>query len=557
MLDFNYYLVGLDKTEEEFYRYAEGGNLWALDIETSGLDENNDHTKSLTVTKDSKEIWVLPWYTVGQEFIKYLSGKTLVAHNILFERRWLDKYLVDHTWEDTFIMSRIVDSYHPLNKCSLEWCGMRHVSKAAFAAEQEMTTQDKIELPLHVEKMKFYAAMDVFLGAKLFDVYSKKVLSTQQKRVYDMEMAFSVPLQNMEDRGVYFDVDLATYRYEKMLLQAEQYKEELFSAGLESMGPQKIGEFLHDRTKSGTLFYSSNKYNTTDKVLENLDDEYADKILQVRRLRKLASTYYKNPQKSIREDGRLHAKFHQMGAETGRMSSARPNLQNFPVVGRLDQAIAEGLGPRECIKAATGHVLVSTDYSQIEPKVIARHAGDGLFAEVCDIDFYKAFHEDRDTAKRLGLSMLYGSHVESMAKMSGLEVDEVSKIVDGAKAKFPKLFKFGEYVTKYDEELKASYVATPLGRRTYFSSKDKKTKSVNSFAQPAAGDILKESVIKAEGEGLNDGLIMLVHDERIDEVPENDVEEFVYALNKSMEDTSMVPALKVESVVGSNYGELK
>lgn len=114
-------------------------------------------------------------------------------------------------------------------------------------------------------------------------------------------------------------------------------------------------------------------YSTAVDVLERLApiSPVVSKILEYRQIAKLQSTYVLGLQDYIRPDGKIHTRYVQDLTQTGRLSSVDPNLQNIPI--RLEQGrlIRKAFVPSE-----EDAVLLSSDYSQIELRVLAHISGD-------------------------------------------------------------------------------------------------------------------------------------------------------------------------------------
>lgn len=101
---------------------------------------------------------------------------------------------------------------------------------------------------------------------------------------------------------------------------------------------------------------------TGKEILSTFNTPVTAQILKCRSLNVLISTFVKKLPNAVGADGKIHCTFKQIGADTGRLSSADPNMQNIP---------SKAGDIRRMFRAAPGHVLMSSDYSQQEPKLTA------------------------------------------------------------------------------------------------------------------------------------------------------------------------------------------
>lgn len=341
--------------------------------------------------------------------------------------------------------------------------------------------------------------------------------------------------------------------------------------------PKQLGEVLFERlglpsgkkTKSGT-------YSTDAEVLEYLAEEHliASKILDWRTLTKLKSTYVDALGSLIARDGRIHTTFHQTVAETGRLSSKDPNLQNIPI------RIEEGRRVRQAFIARKGHQLVAADYSQIELRVVAHYAGDKALIDAFthDLDIHAATAaavrgvpieavttDMRRQAKAVNFGLIYGQTDFGLARGLGISRAEAKTFIETYFTRF-------NGVRQYMEETKAKvkelgYVTTLLGRkrplpdinhRIYTIRQNAERVAINTPIQGTAADLMKLAMIRVverlEAEGLTAKMLLQVHDELVFECPDEEVDRLKSLVRSAMEGamTLDVP-LKVEVKVGADW----
>jgi DNA polymerase-1 len=264
-------------------------------------------------------------------------------------------------------------------------------------------------------------------------------------------------------------------------------------------------------------------------------------VLDWRQHAKLKSTYTDALQAAINPDtGRVHTSYSLVGAQTGRLSSTDPNLQNIPIRTEIGRQI------REAFVAEEGNVLLAADYSQIELR-LAAHMADvpplkEAFAAGEDIHARTALEMfgtvDRDTrarAKTVNFAILYGISRWGLGGRLGIEADEAQAIIDRYFERFPGIQRY--IVHTLEQVRERGYSETLFGRKTWFpriNSRNPAERSgseraaINAPIQGTSADIIKRAMVRvgpalAEA-GLGQARMLLqVHDELLFELPEGDV----------------------------------
>jgi len=325
-------------------------------------------------------------------------------------------------------------------------------------------------------------------------------------------------------------------------------------------------------------------------VLESSDEEHlqdvirknkrvdatamAQMILESRMYGKRASTYGKDWVDNYieYEDGVpvVYSEFDINRAETGRMASSSPNLQNVPV--------RETPEFRECFIARPGNSLVIADYSAQEPRVTAFLSQDKKFMEVFnrgeDIYIYMAkeiFHEDikkgdprRAQMKSLILGMTYGLSKYGLAKREGIDVETAEKLLTESFRLFPGVASWME-----KQQKNKKYVTTVPGRKCWINpySEQSKRNVLNSPIQGTAADMMKMAMGRLHEEWYTHswgfdvpfGICAPIHDELILDVPTKIAQEVSTVLKKTMIDVAeqMCPGIKFNAdiAIGSRWSE--
>jgi DNA polymerase-1 len=343
--------------------------------------------------------------------------------------------------------------------------------------------------------------------------------------------------------------------------------------------PQQLSKVLFDTLRLTPVKKTKTGYSTDTEVLETLSLEHPlpRKILEYRTLTKLKNTYIDVLPKLINpHTGRIHTTFNQMVVATGRLSSSDPNLQNIPIRGE------EGMKIRQAFVPEDGYVLISSDYSQIELRVLAHISKDPLLIETFlrDEDIHSTVARDvfgvsadnvtqemRRTAKVINFGIIYGMSAYGLSKELEISQKEAQHYIDGYFARHKGV---KEYMDAIIEEVRAKgFVRTLFGRIRFIPEINNSDLSVrqlgeraamNTPIQGTAADIIKMAMINITGKirerGLASRLIMSIHDELVFEVKEDEMNELEKLIKEEMEHvvTLSVP-LKVSIGKGMSWAE--
>ena len=316
-------------------------------------------------------------------------------------------------------------------------------------------------------------------------------------------------------------------------------------------------------------------YSTAVDVLEQLQGEHPiiDYILEYRQLSKLQSTYVEGLQKVISEDNRIHSRFNQTLAQTGRLSSVDPNLQNIPV--RLE----EGRRIRKAFRPTSkDNVILSADYSQIELRVLAHITQDDSMIQafknnedihtatavkVFDVSPDEVDSLMRRQAKAVNFGIVYGISDYGLSQSLGITRKQAKQFIDDYLDSFPGVKQYMQDIVK---DAKAQgYVETLLHRRRYIPDITSRNFNLRSFAertamntpiQGSAADIIKLAMVNydqaIQDQTFNATLLLQVHDELIFELPRDEVEEFSKFIEDIMDNAL---SLDVPLLVETSYGD--
>ena len=339
--------------------------------------------------------------------------------------------------------------------------------------------------------------------------------------------------------------------------------------------PKQLGDILFDKLGyKGGRKGKSGQYSTDHSVLEKLASEGADiakKVLEWRQLAKLKSTYTDALQEAINpETGRVHTSYSLVGAQTGRLSSTDPNLQNIPVRTAIGRQIREAFVPEE------GNVLLAADYSQIELRLAAHMAdvptlkeafanGEDIHARTANEMFGEVNRDTRARAKTINFAILYGISRWGLAGRLEVEPEEAQAMIDTYFQRFPGIQR---YIHETLETVRVrGYSETLFGRKTWFPRINSKNQAerqgseraaINAPIQGTSADIIKRAMVRMmpalEEAGLGHiRMLLQVHDELVFELPECDVEAASPVIERVMAEAAG-PSVTLDVPLGIEIG---
>ena len=368
------------------------------------------------------------------------------------------------------------------------------------------------------------------------------------RRVYDeIEEPLIPVLLDMEEAGIGLDVAFLGEMSADLGRAIEAIEGEIYREAGEEFNinsPKQLGELMFERLGYPAVKKTrkTKSYSTSAETLQTLATQgYAlpGLVLQFREMTKLKSTYVDALPSLVAADGRLHTRYNQVGAATGRLSSYNPNLQNIPIRTEQGQQI------RKAFRAAPGMSLVVADYSQIELRVLAHiaqeealiaafHAGADIHqstaAKVFGVAPELVSGDQRRAAKVINFGILYGMSAFGLAQNLGISTGEADTFIKTYLSRYPKV---EAYMAETLEAAKTTgKVQTLYGRarwlpdinsRNWNLRENARRMAINARIQGTAADLLKKAMVElaaALREELPAArLLLTVHDELVLEVP--------------------------------------
>jgi DNA polymerase-1 len=462
--------------------------------------------------------------------------------------------------------------------------------------EQSLSELAATELGVHLDETVATVAEHTAVIQKLYEVQLKdfKRLPKVAKLAQDIEWPIITVLAHMEYQGILLDTNylkLMSAQVNDMISDLEQqiygFADQEFNIG----SPAQLAEILFVRLQLPTDGVKKGKtgYSTAATELEKLRTKHPiiDMISQYREVTKLKNTYIDTLPKLVDKNSRLHTNFALTVAQTGRLSSNDPNLQNIPVRTELGKRI------RTAFIADPGNVLVGADYSQFELRLAAVLADDEEMieafnrgadihtitaAQVYDRKPEEVTKNMRRDAKVVNFGIMYGLSTHGLVAATGMGYDQAKQFIEKYFEARPKL---KAYIDTVKEKAKVDgYVENLLGRRrptpdvkssNFMVREGAIRAAVNMPFQGSAADIMKKAMVDiakeldsfAEARSENQEssyapkMLLQIHDSVLVECREEDSEEIAKLLKDTMEAAYKLPVeLTVDTSIGKNWGEL-
>lgn len=391
------------------------------------------------------------------------------------------------------------------------------------------------------------------------------------KTLYAMEeRGIRVNANSLQELSQYFDTEILALEKEIYTLAGEE-----FNIG----SPKQIGTILFEKLGFKGKKTPTGAWQTGADILEELSENGSDlaaKILKWREFSKLKSTYSDALFAMLDNNNRIHTTFSQIVANTGRLASSNPNLQNIPVRSE------EGKKIRACFIAKPGYKIISSDYSQVELRLLASVAGvvnlQKAFAAGIDIHAATASHvfgvppEEVDAnlrrhAKAINFGIVYGISAYGLAKQINVTPEEAKQYIDAYFKQMPEIKSYMEETIRFAHQ--QGYVLTPFGRKCSIMGINDKNKrlvanaeraAINAPIQGGAADIIKLAMNQVEKElkekGYKTRMLLQVHDELVFEAPEEEVATVSLLIKEIMEKVvDLAVPFKAEVGQGDNWAQ--
>jgi DNA polymerase I len=590
----------------EWVARATSARLVAVDTETSSLDAMQADLVGVSLALGPNDACYIPLAHGGTDLLAETPQQVPMADAIaalkpmleddavlkVFQNGKYDLNVLERSGisvspiEDTMVMSFDLDAGrgegmgggHGMDELS-----ERHLGHTPLSFKEVCGTGKKAipfgEVPL--DRATEYAAEDADVTLRLYRMLKPRLSEEGGTGVYERVDRPLIPVvAAMEREGIKVDRARLAKLSEEFATETASLEKAIHEvAGEEfSVGsPKQLGEILFDKMGfKGGKKGKSGAYSTDHSTLEKLsiDPEAAaitKKVLEWRHLSKLKSTYTDALQAQINPDtGRVHTSYSLVGAQTGRLSSTDPNLQNIPIRTAIGRQIREAFVPEP------GNVLLAADYSQIELRLAAHMAdvgtlkeafanGEDIHARTATEMFGEVTRDTRARAKTINFAILYGISRWGLAGRLEVEPEEAQAMIDTYFERFPGIQRYiSETLTNVGE---IGYSETLFGRKTWFPRIKSKNQAerqgseraaINAPIQGTSADIIKRAMARMlpalRDSGLNDVRMLLqVHDELVFELPEGDVAEASPIIERVMAEAAL-PAVTLDVPLAIDIG---
>ena len=507
----------------------------------------------------------------------------LITDFISFQEREFVEFLQNHPQMD-LIVHDFKDLYKYLKLQGIPIKKAQDIQIAAYLLNPVRSSYGIEELALEYLNLALTEGEKAAIFQELFIKLQEQLL---ENNLYDLYLNIELPLitilADMELTGVTVEKKVLEEMGQKLEQKLEQLTKDIFTLSDEEFNinsPKQLGVILFEKMDLPGGKKTKTGYSTNAEILEQITHPIGEKLLEYRQLTKLKGTYIEGLKEITNErTGKIHTTFKQTITATGRLSSVEPNLQNIPI--RLE----EGRVLRKAfVTSKAGNVLIATDYSQIELRILAHLSRDENLidafekgqdihtrtaAEVFGVAMEDVTSQMRRSAKVVNFGIVYGISDFGLARDLGISRKEAKNYIEEYFRRYRGVDAYiNDTIKKAREE---GYVTTLLNRRRYLPDIFSPNKMVRAFGertamntpiQGSAADIIKIAMIKCQ-EFINEQnlpieMILQVHDELIFECPETIYKEAAASIVEIMENAyNLEVPLIVDAKYGLNWYDLK
>ncbi|MCB9254871.1 MAG: DNA polymerase I [Bdellovibrionaceae bacterium] len=592
------YLAVIDENQlQRICKDLSKAKFLAVDTETTGLDAHQAGLVGISLSGKLGEAYYLPvahvkadenapqpvqlsLAAVQKHLGPLLADATLpkVGQNIKYDIQILKRFglPVAGILSDTMLASYVLDpeQSHGLDAMAFRLFGHQNISYEDVTGKgKSQVLFSHVQIPQATEYAAEDAEVTLAIHEKLFPEIEKAHLS---KVFSDIEVPLIPVLADMEDTGVLVDdkaLEKLNVQLEEEIEQVQENVYELAGEEFNLNSPKQLGHILFEKLKLPVVKKTKTGFSTDESVLETLAKSHpiAQWLLGNRELVKLKSTYVEGLLTRIHpETHRIHTRFNQTVAATGRLSSSNPNLQNIPVSRDGKYDIRSVFIPKD------GCSLFSADYSQVELRLLAHMSEDPELLKAFERDEDVHAHtarlifgteevssEQRSVAKTINFGVIYGQTPYGLSQQLKISTSEAKSFIDNYFARYASVKSFMQKLI--GQAQKQGYVTTILGRRRFVKEIDSKNRmrremaerlAINSPLQGTAADMIKLAMIdiynKLSEQKLKAKMILQVHDELVFEVPNDEKKTLEPLVLQAME--KALP-LRVPLKVDSKWGD--
>ena len=485
---------------------------------------------------------------------------------------------------DTMIASYVINP--GLRQHNLDYLAQHYLNHKMITYREVVGKSRSDFSEVDVDGAMEYSCEDADVTFQLMHILENQLREDQNEELfYGLEMKLIPVLIDMEFAGIKIDKTIFKDMSRHFAGQLREIEKEIFEeAGMEFNinSPQQLGYVLFEKLQLPVQKKTTKtkSYSTDVKVLTKLSTlpyKIPKLLLRYRTLSKLKSTYLDALVKRVDSStGRIHTSYNQTVAATGRLSSSDPNLQNIPIRSEEGREIRKGF------VAEAGHVLLSSDYSQVELRIFAHYSGDRAFmeafgededihtrtaSEIMNVPKESVTPDMRRIAKAINFGIIYGMGSKKLSDELGIEYKVAKDYIDAYYERYKGVAEYRERMVSFARE--KGYVTTLFNRRRYLPDINHQNRiirseaermAVNTPIQGTAADLIKMSMIRIHArlkeESLRTKMLHQVHDELVFEVPEDEIQAVRSLVKEEMEGVyELAVPLKADINTGRNWDE--
>ena len=588
---------------ENFIDQVHNTGLLSIDTETDSIKASNAKLVGISLSCKEGEAFYLPINHNTTDKTKVLDLKYItkklnpllsnssilkIGQNIKYDLIVLKNFGFEkiYPFDDTMLMSYTLSA--GLHNHNLDFLSEKYLNfkKTSFKELVRAGNKSISFADVNIDLAKNYACEDADITLRIWKILKSLLIKNKLMRIYEnIEKPLVKVITRMETNGIKIDKDKLSLLAHSFNEQIKILQKEIFIITKREFNinsTKQLGEILfYDLRLPGGKKNKSGGFSTSSEVLEKLKSEghkIASLILEWREISKLKSTYTVSLINSIsNKTNRIHTTFQMAGAQTGRLSSTDPNLQNIPIKTINGKEIRKTFIPEK------GYKLVCFDYSQIELRILA-HVADILplkeaFGKSLDIHSLTASQilnipvdqikpEQRRNAKAINFGIIYGLSAFGLSKQIGISRSEAKNYIDAYFQQYPGIKNYMDTMISFLME--HGYVSTLFGRRININGFRDRNPMVRNYAnrqainapiQGTAADIIKRAMVKfsnVSNEKIykDTNLLLQVHDELVFEIKDNDkIDQVIKSIKEIMENAHKpVISLEIPIVVSAGQG---
>lgn len=566
-----------------------------FDTETTGLNVHTAELVGLSFSYQSQQAYYVTIpanQQAAQEVVDLFKpffeneAITKIGQNIKYDWNVLMKYNVCIKGElfDTMLAHFLIqpEMQHGMDALARVYLNYSPISITTLIGKKGKDQLNMRDVP--VEKQVEYAAEDADITFQLKEKFEPMLATTQTEKLFkEVEVPLLSVLAAMEMEGIKLDTvalkNLST-ELETDIAVIDKEIQALAGTSFNISSPKQVGEILFEvlkivdkpkKTKTG-------QYATGEEILTKLTTKHPiiNKILDYRELVKLKNTYVDSLPELINPvTGRIHTTYNQVVAVTGRLSSDNPNLQNIPIRTLRGKEIRKAFIPR-----SEEFILLSSDYSQIELRIMAELSKDAAMleafnsnedihtataAKVYNVALTDVTGDMRRNAKMVNFGIIYGISAFGLAERLNIPRKEAGSIIDNYFEQYPGVKNYMDATIVNARE--KGYVETLMGRRRNLRDINSSNQNVRGFAernainapiQGTAADMIKVAMINIHADfvanNLKSKMLLQVHDELVFDVYTPELDKVKAIVENRMKNAlPMSVPIEVEMGTGKNW----